>query len=668
MPSLHRVLDQHPIDALADYVAIGGGAGLDAARRLGGVGIAEEVAASGLRGRGGAGFPTGVKWETVAAEAGTGPPPIVVVNGAEGEPGSFKDRTLLRRNPYRVLEGALIAATAVHAHHVVVALKRSFQIERRRVVYAIAEMSDAGWLSDIDVRVSIGPNEYLFGEETALLEVVEGRQPFPRIAPPYRRGLTTGTNQPTSEEPGSNDAPGVGLVLANNVETLANVPGIVSQGADWFRSLGTTDSPGTVVCTVSGDTRRAGVAEFPMGTTIAEIVDEIGGGALDQQRIIAAISGVANAILPVELFDTPACYDALRSVGSGLGAAGFIVFDDRADLIAVAQGVSHFLAVESCGQCEPCKRDGMAVATMLDDLRRSESEPDAEATLRDLLATITDGARCYLATQHQVVATSILDLYPVPLAGHVDGSLPPADPVLIAPIVDIEDGQVILDASQADKQPDWSYEAADSGRWPAAYLGDTPVDVSARRSRLARGAGAVPPTDGSSDVDDADRVDLVDADHRPIVIDVGDQLDLAHHELVAALLATAGGDGADRAAAVEAFADQLQRHVQVTTQVLLPWVRRVGGDEGERVAERAEAIQSAATDLVETLRRAPSPASSDGPTDAASPGISSQVGLRALADQLHRLILDEERRVLPLLERHLGESELNDIGRAMHEV
>ena len=173
-------------------------------------------------------------------------------------------------------------------------------------------------------------------------------------------------------------------MLANNVETLANVPGIVSQGADWFRTLGTSDSPGTVVCTVSGDTRRAGVAEFPMGTTIAEIVDEIGGGALDDRRIVAAISGVANAILPVELFDTPACYDALRSVGSGLGAAGFIVFDDRADLIAVAEGVSRFLAVESCGQCEPCKRDGLAVATALDDLRRSESDGDVEAIVARL--------------------------------------------------------------------------------------------------------------------------------------------------------------------------------------------------------------------------------------------------------------------------------------------
>ena len=190
--------------------------------------------------------------------------------------------------------------------------------------------------------------------------MIEGRQPFPRTAPPYREGLTT---DPVTDDGriAATTSPGVGLVLANNVETLANVPGIVINGADWFRTLGTGDSPGTVVCTVSGDTRRAGVAEFPMGTPIGEIIEEIGGGARDDRRIVAAISGVANAILPVELFDTPACYDAMRAAGSGLGAAGFIVFDDATDMVAVAEGVSRFLAVESCGQCEPCKRDGLAV-------------------------------------------------------------------------------------------------------------------------------------------------------------------------------------------------------------------------------------------------------------------------------------------------------------------
>jgi NADH:ubiquinone oxidoreductase subunit F (NADH-binding) len=654
MPSIHRVLNQHPIDDLADYVAIGGGESLDAARRLDGVGITEEVTASGLRGRGGAGFPTGVKWETVSTAA-TGARPIVVVNGAEGEPGSFKDRTLLRRNPYRVLEGALIAAAAVHANHVVIALKRSFQIERRRVAYAIAEMADSGWLGDIDVRVTIGPAEYLLGEETALLEVIEGRQPFPRIAPPYREGLSSHTDE--TPNPASNESPGVGLVLANNVETLANVPGIVINGADWFRSLGTTASPGTVVCTVSGDTRRAGVAEFPMGTPISEIIDEIGGGARDDRRIVAAISGVANAILPAELFDTSACYDAMRSAGSGLGAAGFIVFDDSTDLIGVAEGISRFLAVESCGQCEPCKRDGLAVAAAFDDLRRSECDAgsDVESSLRDWLGTITDGARCFLATQHQVLATSILDRFRGSLAGHLDGSLPAAEPVLIAPIVEIDDGQVVLDTAQAAKQPDWSYESVDSGRWPAAYLADVPVDVSTLRRRVA---SAPPPPSGAGTATDETASDveigLLDGADRPILVDVGDQLDFAHHELVGGLLAATRGDGPTRAAAVDDFADRLRRHVDVTTQVLLPWVRRVGGDEGERVAARAEAIEAAAEHLLESLR--------DGS------GSATERPLRALADELHQLIVDEERRVLPLLEQHLGDSELDDIGRAMHEV
>jgi hemerythrin-like domain-containing protein len=291
----------------------------------------------------------------------------------------------------------------------------------------------------------------------------------------------------------------------------------------------------------------------------------------------------------------------------------------------------------------------MAVAAALDDLRRSDSDGDAPGLLRDWLGTITDGARCALAAQHQVVTTSILDLDPGSVAGHVDGSLPPAEPVLIAPIVDIEDGQAVLDTSQADKQPDWSFEAVDSGRWPAAYLGDTPVDVGTRRP--VPGAGAIARGDQEASADEAQ--ELVDGAHRPVVVDVGDQLDLVHHELVAALLATAerGGDGAARKAAVDKFSDLLRRHVDVTTQVLLPWVRRVGGDEGERVAGQAEAIQSAAEQLVEALQRD-----------------SSDLPLHALADQLQRLIVDEERRVLPLLEQHLGESELDDIGRAMHEV
>ncbi len=503
MAVINRVLDPEAIETLDAYVAIGGGAGLEAARRLEGIGIIEEVTASGLRGRGGGGFPTGTKWASIAAVAAT-LAPTVIVNAAEGEPGSFKDRALLRRNPYRILEGALIAATAVGADRIVVGLKRSFVRERRRLASAIGELRTAGWLDDVEVSVVLGPSEYLFGEETGLLEVIEGRQPFPRIAPPYRRGLGAAPDS-VDEEPWDEDQ---GLVLANNVETLANVPGIVMQGAAWFRSLGTDESPGTIVCTVSGDTARDGVGEVALGTPIREIIGEIGGGARPGQRLVAALSGVANPFLPESMFDTPATYEALAAAGSGLGAAGFLVFDDSTDLVAVAHGVAQFLAVESCGQCEPCKRDGLAIAVELDALQRSSTDAEVIVRLEDRLTTITDGARCNLATQQQIVTRSLLERFPDLVEAHVHGASSAADPVLVAPILDLVEGHVVLDEAQSTKQPDWSHEPADSARWPAAYLADTSVRVGSPGKAAAH----------------------VDSTGRPVEIDVAAQLERAIHE------------------------------------------------------------------------------------------------------------------------------------------
>ena len=509
MAVINRVLDPEPIDTLDAYVAIGGGAGLEAARRLEGIGIIEEVTASGLRGRGGGGFPTGTKWASIAATPAT-LPPTVIINAAEGEPGSFKDRALLRRNPYRVLEGALIAATAVGAGRIVVGLKRSFVRERRRIASAIAELRAAGWLDTVEICVVLGPSEYLFGEETGLLEVVEGRQPFPRIAPPYRRGIGAAPES-ADEEQWDEDQ---GLVLANNAETLANVPGIVMQGAAWFRSLGTEESPGTIVCTVSGDTARHGVGEVPLGTPIREIIDEIGGGARPGQRLVAALSGVANAFLPESMFDTPATYEALAAAGSGLGAAGFLVFDDSTDLVAVAHGVAQFLSVESCGQCEPCKRDGLAIADELEALQRSSTDAEVIVRLEDRLTTITDGARCNLAVQQQIVTRSLLQQFPDLVEAHIHDAASAADPVLVAPMVDIVDGHAILDETQSTKQPDWSHEPEDSARWPAAYLADTTVHVEPP-TKAAAPPRATAPADGAG---------------QPVEIDVAAQLERAIDE------------------------------------------------------------------------------------------------------------------------------------------
>ncbi|MET0910930.1 MAG: NADH-ubiquinone oxidoreductase-F iron-sulfur binding region domain-containing protein [Ilumatobacteraceae bacterium] len=479
---VHRVLPIGQHRTLDDYVAAGGGAGRHAALDADAVELIDLVRNSGLRGRGGAGFPTGIQWSTVAGLASESLPTTVVVNGAEGEPGTFKDRAILRANPYAVLEGAVIAARAVGAPTAVIALKSTFVREIERVQRAIAEMEAAGWVDRGVLTVFEGPREYLFGEETALLESIAGRPPFPRIAPPWRRGATEvveDVEDTTSESglaapvlmAGETEAP---PALVNNVETIANVPGIIANGADWFRSLGTAESPGTIVCTVSGSTKRAGVAEIPMGTPLRDAIEAIGGGVDVGRRVTAVLLGVANAALTGDQLDTPLCYEAMRDAGSGLGSAGAIVFTDDDDLLAAAAGVARFLAVESCGQCTPCKQDGLALAARLTALCAGAGEPDDAATVSDLLATVADGARCALAGQQQTAVGSLVALaggHPRPTA---DGEA--IEPMLVAELVDLDDGKAVYDVEFPGKQPDWTYDAIDSGQSPVDRLTDKRAD------------------------------------------------------------------------------------------------------------------------------------------------------------------------------------------------
>jgi NADH-quinone oxidoreductase subunit F len=460
--TISRVLPVSPLTRLADYQAIGGGAGLDAARRLGPDGVIEHLLASGLRGRGGAGFPTGRKWATVRDYESPTFRATVVVNAAEGEPGSFKDRAILRANPYAVVEGALIAAATVDADNIVIALKETFAEEVRAVTRAIADMDAVGWTEGVVIEIFEGPGEYLYGEETGLLEVIDGRHPFPRVAPPYRHGV----DEVGAEE---TDAP---PTLVNNAETMANVPGIMANGPSWFREVGTDESPGTIVCTVSGHVDHAGVAEVPMGTPLREIIEEISGGARPDRRLVAAMSGVANPLVTADRFDTPASHEAMNAIGSGLGAAGFIVFDDATDFAEVAYGVSRFLAVESCGQCTPCKEDGLALASIFDRVRRSEATDLDLLAIDDHLRTVAEGARCFLATQQQQVIASIMELEGDHLGARARGEAGPADPILIGPLADIRDGVAILDEHQLQKQPDWSFDPVDSGQSPAARFHD----------------------------------------------------------------------------------------------------------------------------------------------------------------------------------------------------
>jgi NADH:ubiquinone oxidoreductase subunit F (NADH-binding) len=478
-----RVLPTDPIESLDDYVTAGGGAAVDAARRRGPEGVLAEIERSGLGGRGGAGFPAARKWQAVVANRSESLRSAVVVNAAEGEPGSFKDRAILRANPFGVLEGALVAAVTIGADEVVVGTKRSFRREIALLERAIAEIAQSGWAEGIALRVHAGPREYLYGEETALLEVIDGRYPFPRIAPPYRHGVAEVVDSPADVTSESSSAAHVELAgpteatvapptLASNVETFANAALIVANGADWFRSVGTEGSPGTIVCTVSGRTQRAGVGEFAMGTTLSEVIETLGDGPIDGHSFAAALSGVSNALVPAALFDTPVSHEAMRAIGCGLGTGGFIVFDDTTDFTAVAAGVAWFLAVESCGQCQRCKDDGLVIADVLGRVAGSVPNADDFEILDARLASVADGARCNLAMQQQTVIGSTFDLFPGAFEDHARGRAGPADPEFIAPIVDIDDGNVSLDEHQRTMQPDWTHDEVYSGKWPAELLDD----------------------------------------------------------------------------------------------------------------------------------------------------------------------------------------------------
>jgi len=455
---------------LDDYEARGGGTGLRRATNPDAV--ISALDAAGLRGRGGAGFPTARKWQTVLNYRSARAPTTVVVNAAEGEPGSFKDRAILRANPYAVLEGALIAARTVGADRIIVATKRSFTTERQRLDHAIQEMRIAGWTNGVAVDVFAGPSHYLYGEETALLEVLDGRAPFPRVAPPYRHGVDevgdgTLDAAPVVMASPDHDSPAPPS-LVNNTETFAHVASVFAHDAGWFRAVGTRGSPGTMVFTVTGRVRHAGVAELALGTPVQDVIDTVGGGVTPGHTVTAMLSGVAHPFLPAARLATPASFEDLDAAGGGLGSAGFIVFDDEDDLVAVAAGVSRFLAVESCGQCTPCKQDGLAAASLLEKIGAGATADEVDA-LADRVNTVADEARCFLAQQHQRVVGSLLRLFPDVLADHTRG-VAAAAPVVIVPIADITDGVVRYDDAQARRQPDWTDDPEDSGKAPADWI------------------------------------------------------------------------------------------------------------------------------------------------------------------------------------------------------
>lgn len=481
--TVHRILPVEPYSSLEAYIQAGGGDGLIAARKVSPDIVIDELAASGLRGRGGAGFPTGEKWKTVRANASEILRTSVVVNAAEGEPGTYKDRAILLANPYAVLEGALIAAHAMEAATVVIAIKARFMDQIARMHAAIDEIAKAGWSDGIDLRIVEGPAEYLFGEETALLEVIDGRPPFPRIAPPYRRGVTEVVRSEDDVDSGSGLAANIQMatedntsgsppVLVNNVETMANIPAIIALGSAWFRTVGTRESPGTIVCTVTGAVTTPGVGEVAMGTSLRTIIDQIGGGVTAGRSIKAVLIGVSNAVLTGDQLDVAVAYETMAAIGSGVGSAGFIVIGDDINAVGVASGVARFLSIESCGQCTPCKSDGLAIASVLSAAAQGGADADGFEALTDLLGSVADEARCSLARQHQTVVGSLLASFESEFRAAFEVGADATETPLIAEVLHISDAGTELDESFAAKQPDWSYEQTDSGKTPVERLTD----------------------------------------------------------------------------------------------------------------------------------------------------------------------------------------------------
>ena len=456
------LLPDEPVGSVDEWRDLGGGRALEIARRLGVQGTIDELTAAGLRGRGGAGFPTGRKWAGVLAATGTHK--FVVCNAAEGEPATFKDRALLRANPYQVLEGVTVAAATIGAREAYVAIKGSFRRELERLVSALEEMEAAGLAGDIRINVVTGPDEYLFGEEKAMLEVIEGKPPLPRLLPPYEQGLfATGSQsgwEAVPREPGHGPERDIANpTLANNVETLANVAHIMARGASWFRGMGTAGSPGHAVATVVGDVARPGVAEIELGMRLSDLIDEVAGGPHPGRRVKAAFSGISNAVVTADQLATRLTYEDMGAIGTGLGAVGFAVYDDSACMVELAYQYSRFLWIESCGQCPACKLGTQEITFRLNEIEACRGSEEDVGVIGARLVNVTDGNRCFLPVEEQNVVGSILRAFPEEFAAHLEGKCPNPRGDLIAPkLVDLAGGVATFDEHHRHKRPDWTYE------------------------------------------------------------------------------------------------------------------------------------------------------------------------------------------------------------------
>jgi NADH-quinone oxidoreductase subunit F len=439
----HRILthrwDVEDAHTLAVASQHGAYVGLKAAVAMQPAEVTEVVKASGLRGRGGAGFPTGVKWSFVPGpEKRGGKPVYLVCNADESEPGTFKDRYLMWKDPHMFIEGCVIAAFAVGARAVYIYLRGEFGYIQERVDQAIAEARAEGFIGknvmgsgwDCEVYSHLGAGAYICGEETALLSSLEGKRGQPKLKPPF----------PAVE--GAWACP----TVVNNVETMAAVPWIIVNGADAYRAIGTEKAPGTKLFSCSGNIRKPGVYEIPLGTPMMTLLNDYCGGLYEGRTLQAVIPGGSSVpiMTPDEVSRATMDYESINEVaGSYLGSGGFIVMDDTVDLPKALANLLRFYAHESCGQCTPCREGVGWMSNILNRVSEGEATDEDLALLKDLADNIFGRTICFFGPSAAMPVQSFLKKFPdvfferVHRGGEVSysdlGAVDPAAPPAPAP-------------------------------------------------------------------------------------------------------------------------------------------------------------------------------------------------------------------------------------------
>jgi formate dehydrogenase iron-sulfur subunit len=389
--------------SLEDFERRGGWAGLRKAFETGSRETIEQVKLSGLRGRGGAGFPTGIKWQTVAdAKADQ---KYIACNADEGDSGTFSDRMLMEGDPYTLIEGMAIAGFAVGATRGVIYLRSEYPLARRILGEALSNARQNGWLGEniqgsgfsFDIELHIGGGSYVCGEETAMLESLEGKQGLVRYKPPLP-ALEGLFGKPT---------------VVNNVVSLGSVPNILRLGGERYAALGVGRSKGTLAFQLGGNVKRGGLVEKAFGVTLRELIEDWGGGTASGRPVRAVqVGGPLGAYLPADKLDTPLDYEQFAAAGGMIGHGGIVVFDDTVDMAVQARFAMEFCALESCGKCTPCRIGSVRGVELIDRIRAGEAREQNLQTLNDLCDTMIHGSLCAMGGMTPFPVRSAVQYFP----------------------------------------------------------------------------------------------------------------------------------------------------------------------------------------------------------------------------------------------------------------